>query len=235
MPRVEASTLIIAHSEVSEASAAAARKLAAAIPGARLVVVDPAHADTAGFAAMWSFLTDGETFAPSAPELPHTTVVMLLTDIVESTSLTEELGDAAFRDRARDLDASIRSIVRAAGGTPVEGKVLGDGVMAVFASARAAIEAAVRCESATRGTGLELHLGIHAGDVIRDGDNVYGGAVNIAARITSASAPGEILVSDIVRGLARTSAAAVFEDRGEHALKGIAEPQRLYAVRTDRP
>ena len=42
--------------------------------------------------------------------------------------------------------------------------------------------------------------------------------------------PGEILVSDIVRGLARTSAGVAFEDRGEHDLKGIAEPQRLFAV-----
>ncbi len=234
LPRVTAPTLVIAHSDVPE-SAAEARRLASAISGARLVVVDAAQADTAGFAATWSFISEGEAFAPAARELPHTTVVMLLTDIVESTSLTEELGDAAFRDRARDLDASIRSIVRETGGTPVEGKVLGDGVLAVFASARAAIEAAIRCESAVRGTGLELHIGIHAGDVIRDGDNVYGGAVNIAARITGASRPGEILVSDVVRGLARTSAGAAFDDRGEHTLKGIAEPQHLYAVHLGSP
>jgi class 3 adenylate cyclase len=79
--------------------------------------------------------------------------------------------------------------------------------------------------------GLQLHLGIHAGDVIREENNVYGGAVNIAARIASASAPGEVLVSQTVRDLARTSAGVSFEDRGEHALKGIVEPQRLFAVR----
>jgi class 3 adenylate cyclase len=59
--------------------------------------------------------------------------------------------------------------------------------------------------------------------------------VNIAARITGASRPGEILVSDIVRGLARTSAGAAFDDRGEHTLKGIAEPQHLYAVHLGSP
>ncbi len=60
--------------------------------------------------------------------------------------------------------------------------------------------------------GVSLHLGIHAGDVIREGNNVYGGAVNIAARIAGASAPGEVLLSDTVRGLARTSAGVTFED-----------------------
>jgi adenylate cyclase len=81
------------------------------------------------------------------------------------------------------------------------------------------------------GVGLKLHLGIHAGDVTREANNVYGVVVNIAARIAAASAPGEVLVSDTVRNLARTSAAATFEDRGEHTLKGIAEPHRLIAVR----
>jgi adenylate cyclase len=76
-----------------------------------------------------------------------------------------------------------------------------------------------------------LHLGIHAGDVIREANNVYGGAVNIASRISALSAPGEVLVSDVVRALARTSAGVTFEDRGEHALKGVADPQRVYAVR----
>jgi adenylate cyclase len=69
--------------------------------------------------------------------------------------------------------------------------------------------------------------------VIRESDNVFGGAVNIAARISSLAQPGEVLVSDIVRGLGRTSARVAFEDRGEHALKGVAEPQRVFAVRTD--
>jgi len=103
--------------------------------------------------------------------------------------------------------------------------------MAVFTSARQAIDAARRCRDAADDVGLQLHLGIHAGDVIRDATNVYGGAVNLAARIAAHAEPDEILVSDIVRGLARTSAGVAFEDRGEHELKGIADPQRLYAIR----
>jgi adenylate cyclase len=68
--------------------------------------------------------------------------------------------------------------------------------------------------------------------VIREGDNIYGGAVNIASRICGLCAPGEILVSATVRELARTSAGVTFEDRGEHALKGIADPVRVFAVRS---
>jgi len=93
----------------------------------------------------------------------------------------------------------------------------------------------LRCAAAGDSTGLPLHLGLHAGDVTRekdpDGrDNVYGGAVNIASRISGLSAPGEVLVSDIVRVLARTSASVSFEDRGEQALKGVGEPVRVWAV-----
>ncbi len=92
------------------------------------------------------------------------------------------------------------------------------------------IEAALGCGRAGGEVGLGLHLGIHAGDVIRDGDNVYGGAVNVAARVAATSTPGEVLVTDTVRGLARTSAEVAFADRGEQELRGIAERLRLFAV-----
>ncbi len=157
--------------------------------------------------------------------------VILFIDIANSTALTEELGDAAFREKQRGLDELLRTSISDVGGEAIEGKVLGDGVMAVFGSAREAIDCAQRCRTLGDTAGLPLHLGIHAGDVIREENNVHGGAVNIAARVADATDAGEILVSDIVRGLARTSAGVAFEDRGEHALKGIEEPQRLFAVK----
>jgi class 3 adenylate cyclase len=166
-------------------------------------------------------------------EAPHGTAVILFTDIVDSTALTERMGDAAFRARARDLDTSMRGIIAEAGGSVIDAKTLGDGVLATFSGASQAIDAALRCGAAGDAQGLPLHLGLHAGDVIREEGNVFGGAVNIAARISALSAPGEVLVSDIVRGLARTSADVTFEDHGEHALKGVADAQRVYAVRKD--
>jgi class 3 adenylate cyclase len=102
--------------------------------------------------------------------------------------------------------------------------------VAVFTSARQAIEAALACGEAEASAGMPLHLGMHAGDVIREDNNVYGGAVNIASRITGLSAAGEVLVSETVRSLARTSAGVRFEDRGEQALKGVGETVRVYEV-----
>jgi class 3 adenylate cyclase len=155
---------------------------------------------------------------------------ILFADIADSTGLTERLGDDAFRAKARDLDAALRSTIRDHAGTAIEGKLLGDGVLATFASAAKAIEAALACGRAGDEAGLPLHLGLHAGDVIREDNNVYGGAVNVAARISGLSAPGEVLVSETVRSLARTSAGVGFEDRGEQALKGVGEPVRVWAV-----
>jgi class 3 adenylate cyclase len=176
-----------------------------------------------------------ESSRPTASRSSSNTAVILFADIADSTALTERLGDAAFRARARDLDAALRTVIRDHAGTPIEGKLLGDGVLAVFTSARQAIEAALACASAGNDAGLPLHLGLHAGDVMHekdpDGrDNVHGGAVNIASRISGLSAPGEVLVSETVRSLARTSAGVGFEDRGEQALKGVGEPVRVWAV-----
>jgi class 3 adenylate cyclase len=196
----------------------------------------PLYMSEAGHAAIDEFLDEGRE--PQAPELPSGMTAILFADIVDSTALTERLGDAAFRDKARELDGALRTVIRDNAGTPIEGKLLGDGVLAVFTSARQAIEAALACGEAGRHAGLPLHLGLHAGDVIRESDpdgrsNVYGGAVNIASRISGLSAPGEVLVSETVRSLARTSAGVTFEDRGEQALKGVGEPVRVWAVRED--
>jgi len=236
LPRVTSPTLVIHHRQVPYPGLDVSKDLAAELPNARLVVLEGSwltaylgdHETVA--TAIDEFLIEDEPREP-APDLPSGTAVILFADIVDSTGLTEGMGDAAFREKARDLDSSLRSFIRDNGGTPVEGKLVGDGLMAVFTSARQAIEAALRCGQAGDECDLRLHLGVHAGDVIREANNVYGGAVNIASRISGLSAPGEVLVSDTVRGLARTSAGVSFEDRGEHPLKGIAEPMRLWAVR----
>ena len=236
LPQVKTPTLVLHRRQAPYPDVDVARGLASRIPNARLAVMEgsalaPWQGGTeAAVAAIDEFLGEGEEAAAKA-ELPEGMTAILFTDIANSTALTEQLGDAAFRAKARELDTSLRSVIRECSGTPVEGKVLGDGVLAVFTSARQAIECALRCNDAGYSVGLQLHLGIHAGDVIREGNNVYGGAVNIAARIAGASAPAEVLVSDTVRGLARTSAGVAFDDRGERELKGVSDPLRVWAVR----
>jgi pimeloyl-ACP methyl ester carboxylesterase len=172
----------------------------------------------------------GEQAVPLAA--PSGTAIILFTDIASSTELTERMGDARFRDASRALDAGLRSAIQDAGGDAIDGKLLGDGVLATFPSAAQAIDGARRCLALSAASELGLHIGLHAGDVIREDNNVYGGAVNIASRICGLSAPGEILVSDVVRGMARSSAGVEFEDRGEQAMKGVGEPVRVYAVRS---
>ena len=238
---VQAPTLVLEDAQLELSDPVRYRLFASNIPNARLVRLDDgaltAFQSKAGTTAMEEFLSEAEEIIEEPPTaLPEGMTAILFLDIADSTALTTQLGDAAYRERERELDASLRAAITAAGGTPVEGKVLGDGVMAVFTSARQAIDAAVRCRDLGNEAGLPLHLGIHAGDVVREVDpggrtNVHGGAVQLASRVQSAATPGEILVSATVRDLARTSAGVAFEDRGEHELKGIAEPQRLFAVR----
>ena len=231
--KITASTLVLASGR-DAANREDAKELAAGIQNARLTLTDvrpgPVWEMSSWTEAMEDFLGEGAEMQV-ATELPQGTAIILFLDIADSTALTTKLGDAAYRDKERELDASLRSAITEAGGTPVEGKVLGDGVIAVFTSARQAIDAAQRCRDLGNEAGLPLHLGIHAGDVVREGNNVHGGAVQLASRVQSTAATGEILVSATVRDLARTSAGVAFEDRGEHELKGIAEPQRLFAVR----
>jgi class 3 adenylate cyclase len=234
-------TLILHHGSDHFVPVRFAQKVAAQIAGSRMRILDGPGGfffatedrarDTAD--AVEGFLREGDDRTPSsvAPSAPSGMAVVLFTDIVDSTALTERLGDTVFRTASRALDEGMRAAMRDAGGTPVEGKVLGDGVMGVFTSASQAIAAARRCIELSAESELQLHVGLHAGDVIHEKGNVYGGAVNIASRICGLSAPGEVLVSGTVRELARTSAGVEFEDRGEQALKGIDDAVRVYEVR----
>ena len=243
LKEVHAPSLILASRSgagpIAVESGKFSQEVATGIPGARLALHEPNPAAPGLLAAQLAteFVlgrpVDWQpvSASPAPAEAPSGTAIILFADIVDSTALTERLGDDTFREKARALDEAMRAAIKANSGTPVEGKTLGDGVLAVFTSAKQAIACAQACHEAASEAGLALHAGIHAGDVIREADNVYGGTVNIAARISALSAPGETLVSDTLRGLARTSAGVTFEDRGEQQLKGIDDPVRVWAVR----
>ncbi len=247
LPMVRCATLVVYVRGAKDASLDAARVLARGIPNAQFQIVESTRATAS---AMFMGLVDThiavieDFLSERHPEWDRAgtgTAIILFADIADSTALTERLGDAAFREKARELDEALRRAITSNGGTAIEGKLLGDGVLATFGAAREAIACALACHelAGSRATGqgpgpddaLWLHVGIHAGDVIRESNNVYGGAVNIAARVASEAAAGETLVSATVRELARTSAGVAFEDRGERELKGVGEPVRLYEVR----
>jgi Adenylate cyclase, family 3 (some proteins contain HAMP domain) len=238
---IQSPTLVLHRIGTEAVTVDMVRKVSSAIPGARLCMFEgeilfPWFGDAeAVLTAIDEFLGEGEEARPQPTTVagPSGTAVILFTDIASSTALTERMGDVAFRDASRALDAGLRAAIRDAGGTAIDGKLLGDGVLATFPSAAQAIDAARHCHALSGASELPLHLGIHAGDVIREQNNVYGGAVNIASRICALSAPGEILVSDVVRGMARSSADVKFEDRGEQEMKGVGERVRVFAVRED--
>jgi class 3 adenylate cyclase len=177
------------------------RRLAASLPNGTFASVVRAPGETifdAASAVVRNFLrgalpadAPGRRRERRSPELPSGMTAILFADIADSTALTERLGDAAFRAKARDLDSALRAVIRNHAGTAIEGKLLGDGVLAVFTSARQAIEAALACASAGNDAGLPLHLGLHAGDVIREDNNVYGGAVNIASPSAASPPPAK--------------------------------------------
>jgi len=227
---------LVLKSEQTIIPARTCQRIAAAIPGAQFrQYSDPNFERWPELIAAFA----GQAPAPrgEGSATASGTAVILFTDIVSSTELTERMGDMAFRDASRTLDLALRDAIREAGGGVVDGKLLGDGVLATFPSAAQAIDGARRCLALSAASELGLHIGLHAGDVIREEDNVFGGAVNIASRICALSAPGEILVSDVVRGMARSSAGVEFADRGEQDMKGVGEPVRVYVVRhiEDRP
>ncbi len=235
LSEIKVPVLVLGRRESRRVPIETIRGLAAALPNAELVTLEGAASvmTTADVGmAISAFFARLSAQQPRAPEpVGSGTAVILFTDIVDSTALTERLGDTAFRDASRALDAGLRAAIRDAGGAAIDGKLLGDGVLATFPSAAQAIDGARRCLALSAASELGLHIGLHAGDVIREDNNVYGGAVNIASRICGLSAPGEILVSDVVRGMARSSAGVEFEDRGEQEMKGVGEPVRVFAVR----
>src|SRR6266852_358192 len=117
----------------------------------------------------------------------------------------------------------------------------GDSLVADFASAVDAVQCAVAVqdaiakENADRPVGeqMRFRIGIHVGDIIVQGDNLFGDAVNIAARLEALAEPGGICVSATVRDQIGTKLPLSFSDLGEQQVKNIAQPIRAYRVRGD--
>jgi len=160
-------------------------------------------------------------------------VALLFTDLVRSTELMARLGDDAADELRRRHFASLRQAVAASGGEEV--KSLGDGLMVSFTSPVAALSCAVAMQGAVEGSGLELRVGVHAGEPIREESDLFGGAVVVAKRLCDTAQGGQILTSQLVVDLVGGRGAFRFRPLGPVALKGLPEPVRTVAVeRTER-
>jgi basic membrane protein A len=159
----------------------------------------------------------------------------LIADIRGYTVFTQERGDEAAADLARAFAGIARAGVEARGGSVVE--LRGDEALAVFPSARQAMRAAVELQAAfTAHTEahpelpMRVGIGLDAGEAVQVESGYRGGALNLAARLCSTAAAGEVLASQQVVHLARRIEGLRFESRGRIPLKGLAEPVEVVRV-----
>ena len=184
-------------------------------------------------ATMVEFLTDGAVKAPTANEADIHTI--LFTDMESSTALTQSLGDAKAQDLIRAHNTMVREALAANAGSEI--KHTGDGIMASFTTASSALACAVAIQQAVAARAEEqleiplgLRIGLNAGEPVAEEDDLFGTAVQLAARICDRAEPGQIVTSNVVRELA-AGKGFLFADIGEVVPKGFEEPVRLYEVR----
>ncbi|OGO53269.1 MAG: hypothetical protein A2148_09075 [Chloroflexi bacterium RBG_16_68_14] len=158
------------------------------------------------------------------------TVTVLFTDLVGSTELLERLGDDAAESVRRAHFSLLRHAVAARGGQEV--KTLGDGLMVAFSSAIDALACAVAMQQAVHRHNqqqaeehrLQVRVGLHVGEPIRDEQDYFGMPVVIARRLCDSAQGSQILVSELVRGLVGSRGGHAFRRLGPLTLKGLAEP-----------
>jgi class 3 adenylate cyclase len=158
---------------------------------------------------------------------------ILFTDMEGSTSLTQKLGDAGAMSLLRTHDEIVREALGRNGGSEV--KHTGDGVMASFLSVVGGIRCAVRIQDRLREANerleapLLVRIGIAAGEPVTERDDLFGAAVQLAARLCAKAEPGTILASGAVHDLALGKGFA-FRKRGRLRLKGFDEPVTVFEV-----
>jgi class 3 adenylate cyclase len=162
-------------------------------------------------------------------------VTVLFTDVEGSTDAFARLGDEGAWELVSAVERLTRERVAEFGGRVV--KSVGDGVLAVFESARRSLACAVAIQrglvEGSLADGPRVRIGINSGDVLADGEDLQGAAVALAARITAQAEGGRILVSDVVRQSSGLRPGVGFVDRGWHRLKGFPAEVHLFEVTED--
>ena len=155
------------------------------------------------------------------------TKTLVFTDIVDSTVIAEGTGDEAWVALVKDHEADIRRITARHHGEVV--KMLGDGSMLAFDSARAAVRAAREIRDAA-GDEFAVRIGIHVGEVVRSEGDLLGVTVNKAARVASIAGAGQILVSSLVAELVGSVDGLAFGPPETVTLKGLSGTHTVHAV-----
>jgi len=156
----------------------------------------------------------------------------LFTDIVGSTELTQRIGDEAAMAMLHIHDTIVRDALSAVGGREV--KHTGDGIMASFISAVAAVRCATQIQQALarhkhEEYSISVRIGAAAGEPVEQRQDLFGSTVQLAARLCAHAQPGQILVSNVIAELC-IGKGLLFQDLGEAHLKGFDRPMRVHAV-----
>jgi class 3 adenylate cyclase len=218
-----------------------ARAMAAAIPGARLVLL-PGESlfpfvdePDAAFVALRAAIDDVETPQRGLAFAGAVVRTILFTDLVGHTEMMQRLGDERGRDVLREHERITRETLAAYSGAEV--KTMGDGFLVSFGSVTKAMDCAIalqRAFAAHEGEPLAVRVGLNAGEPIEEDGDLFGSTVILASRIAAQAAAGEILIPEPLRHLLSGKSYA-YADRGEVALKGFEDAVRLYEVRWQEP
>ena len=164
----------------------------------------------------------------SSDETTHGIQIVLFTDIESSTATTQQLGDERAQQMIRGHNTAVREALAQFGGR--ERKHTGDGIMASFTSAEAAVNSAIQIQVALSEGTVRVRVGVNAGEPIAEKDDLFGTAVQLASRITDRAEPGQVLVSNVVRELC-AGKDFLFDSVGSATLKGFSAPVELFEAR----
>jgi class 3 adenylate cyclase len=230
LPTISTPTLTMQRTGNTYASIGETRFITDMIPGARFVELsgseDPPYLGNVEelAQAVEAFLAG---LRREESELDRHLASVLFTDIVGSTTQASTLGDRAWGELLSRHHVIVRAMLTRYRG--VEMDTAGDGFFATFDGPARAVRCAQQIIEAVEAIGVQVRAGVHVGEVQASDGKTSGLAVAIGARIAALAGPTEVLVSQTVRDLVAGSG-LVFEDRGEHELKGVQGNWRLFRV-----
>jgi class 3 adenylate cyclase len=229
LPSISVPTLVLHRERNRVIQLGAGRYLAQHIPNAKFVVLSGNdHLFFVGDTdALADEIEEFMTGARSGAEGDVLTMTVLFTDIVASTEHQGRVGPREWSRMTDRHDAVVRSALARHRGREV--KTTGDGFLATFDATGRALRCATDILAGARDIGLDLRAGVHTGEVEVRGDDIAGLAVTIAKRVCDLAGPGQVLVSETVRGH-MVGAGVKFKDQGEQELKGVPGTWRMFSV-----
>ena len=229
LPLVAAPTLVVHNRDDWFIRVGHGRYLAEHIAGAHLLERDSADHWPIGDADLLGAIEEFVVGSRSEDlDVDRFLATVLFVDVAGSTERVSEIGDRSWDALLGRFETIVGRVLSDHRGELVN--TAGDGLLATFDGPARGIRCAWSLRDSLKQTGLEVRSGIHTGELTRRNGGVAGIAVHIGARVSALAEPGEVLVTRTVRDLVAGSG-IVFEDRGEHALKGVADRWALYAAR----